>query len=88
MVKRKQLMDDLTEILSKSFKDAEVKLEGSSPSKVAGFLIWKKFEGVEQIKRQEMLDKVLKEHLTKEQLLKITAILTVTPTEMTVVKEN
>lgn len=81
-------MAKLTRILSERFKDAEVKLERSGPTKVGGFLIWKKFVGVEQIKRQERLWKVLEKKLTKDEQLQITVILTATPEEMTVVIGN
>jgi len=55
---------------------------------VAGFLVWTRFKGVEQIKRQSRLWKVLEKELTAEELLRVSTILTVTPEEKPVSQES
>ena len=78
-----KLIQRVTAALRQSFPNSRVELEQASPAqKVAGFLIWQGFEGQEQIKRQRQMWKILREHLTKQEQLQITAILTATPDEM------
>lgn len=75
-------------ILQKHFPDATVDIETARPSKkVGGLVAWHGFTGIEQIKRQGRLWKVLKRELTAEEQLRITAILTVTPQEREVCQE-
>jgi hypothetical protein len=77
----KSLMKKLPEVLKKKFPNATLELEKSGPGKVAGFLVWKGFAGMEQIKRQERLWKELRRKLSPDELLQITAILTMTQEE-------
>jgi len=56
-------------------------LEPRPPRKVGGFLIWDGFSGLEQIERQNRLWGVLRERLSRDDQLRITAILTATPAE-------
>jgi stress-induced morphogen len=84
----KSLMKKLPEVLKKKFPKATLELEKSGPGKVAGFLIWPDFAGMEQIKRQEALWKVLKRELNPDELSQITAILTMTPEEMPVPQKS
>ena len=83
------LVNKLEHLLTSRFKDAEVDLERFRQSKkVGGFLIWKGFEGKEQIKRQQAVWKLLRAQLTKVELQRLTAILTLTPAEAVVEQED
>ena len=82
------LKTKLKQALKTAFPGAEVRLEVSSPGskKVAGFLVWNKFVGLPQLERQEKLWDVLDQELTVGERARITAILTATPEELTVVR--
>jgi acid stress-induced BolA-like protein IbaG/YrbA len=83
-----ELIAKLRELLAGEFRGAEIELEPAPPAqKVAGFLVWSGFQGMEQLKRQDRLWRVLKKGLSKNEQLQITAILTVTPEEWAVSKE-
>jgi len=84
----KSLKKKLHQVLEKEFQDASVELEKSGIDKVAGFLIWKGFEKVEQIERQEKLWHVLENNLKPEELLHVSVILTLTPNEKPVPMKN
>ena len=52
-----------------------------SPGKVSGFVVWKDFEGMDQVDRQGRVWDVLRAELSPDEQLRITAILTMTPAE-------
>jgi acid stress-induced BolA-like protein IbaG/YrbA len=82
------LISRLRKLLETQFKGASVLLEPASPTeKVGGFLVWGGFDGMDQIDRQQMLSKVIRE-LPRDEQVKITAILTLTPDERSVPTEN
>ncbi len=72
----------LTVLLHRNFKDSEIELEPLDGGRLSGFLIWDGFDGVEQIKRQRSLWRVLRSSLTTKELLRIAAIFTLTSSEM------
>ena len=76
-----ELKKKVTGILQNAFGGCSVELEKSGAGKMAGFLVWDRFKGVEQIERQERLWKVLEKELGAEELLGISTILTLTPEE-------
>ena len=82
------LMEKVQNILATKFPGASIELEKAGPNKVAGLLVWTRFKGVEQIKRQSRLWKVLEKELTAEELLRVSTILTVTPEEKPVSQES
>lgn len=83
-----KLMEKLRGLLEAEFPGAEVELEPASPAdKLGGFLVWKDFEGMEQIDRQQRLAEVIRSNLSREDQLRITAILTVTPDERSIPTE-
>jgi len=76
------------DVLVAEFPKATVDLDVVKPSKkIGGLMVWEGFKGIEQIKRQTKLWKVLRHRLTPEEQLRITAILTVTPQEREVCQE-
>ena len=84
-----ELINRLSSLLLEEFPKAEVVLEQASPAeKVGGFLIWSGFDGMEQIDRQQRLSGVIRSKLPREDQLRITAILTVTPDERSVPTES
>ena len=83
-----KLMEKLQRVLKKNFQGASVELEKSGSNKIAGFLVWSRFKGMEQIKRQNRLWKVLEKELTQEELLRVSTILTVTSEEKPVSERN
>ena len=84
----KKLKKKVTAILQKAFGGSSIELEKSGAGKLAGFLVWDRFRGVEQIERQERLWKVLEKELAAEELLQISTILTLTSDEESVPKRN
>ena len=72
----------IARVLSENFPEAKVTIDRSRPSdKFGGLVVWKGFEGSDQVDRQGRLWKVLRQTLSRDEQLKITAILTMTPTE-------
>lgn len=67
--------------LEQSFPGATVELETPYDDRVGGVLLWDGFQGVDQIDRQRRLWKALRSGLTQGEQLRVTAILTVTPSE-------
>jgi hypothetical protein len=83
------LINRLRALLEAEFPNAVVELEQASPAeKVGGFLIWRGFEGMEQIERQQRLSDVIRSNLSRDDQIRITAILTVTPDERSVPTEG
>ena len=82
-------LERVREVLARRFPGAEFDLELSVPSrKVGGFVIWPGFEGKEQIDRQQLVWQAIRGDLSRDDQLQITAILTVTPNEMAIMKEG
>ena len=72
----------LSRVLTQAFPGAAVQLDQSKPlGKFSGLVVWDGFGGLEQVDRQARLWKRLRAELSKEEQLKITAILTMTPAE-------
>lgn len=81
------LIRKLRKILKTQFVGAEPELEQAGPlDKIGGYLIWRGFEGVEQLDRQRQLNRAIRERLSVEEQLHITTILTVTPDEVAVMR--
>jgi stress-induced morphogen len=84
-----QFIAKLTQLLRESFKNAEPELEPASPAdRIAGFLVWGGFAGMPQTQRQREVWRVLRENLTKDEQFHVSAILTITPEERTVMDGN
>ena len=73
----------LKEVLARRFPGAEIlRLRRETrPGRISGILIWPKFRGKDQLERQELLRAKLRADLTRENLMDIGLILTVTPDE-------
>ena len=83
------LIKRLQRLFAGRFPGATAELEKVTPlKKVGGFLVWDGFEGVEQIDRQRRLRTVIRENLPPEEQAKVTTILTVTPAEVAVMREQ
>jgi acid stress-induced BolA-like protein IbaG/YrbA len=84
-----ELINQLRNLLEAEFPEAKVELERASPAeKVGGLLIWSGFDGMEQIERQQRLADVIRSKLSRDDQIRITAILTVTPDERSVPTEG
>lgn len=82
------LIEKITRLLEGNFVGSTIELEPAVPSvKIGGSLVWAGFEGHEQIERQQQMWRILRNNLSKEELSQITAILTFTPDEMSVMRE-
>lgn len=86
-------MDDVAQrihdALERAFPGAKIELEQASPSsKVGGTLIWDGFENMEQIDRQRRLAEVVRNGLSREDQLRVTAILTFTSAEVTIPSDD
>ena len=78
------LKDKLTTTISSptsGIATPEFDLEETPAGKVGGFIISPSFAGKSQIERQNMLWDYLDKSLSKEQILRIVALVTVTPDE-------
>ena len=83
------LKEKVATVLKESFEGAEPELEiNESADKLGGFLIWEDFEGEPQIDRQKQVWTVLRSRLDREEQRKISAILTVSPAEMAVMRDD
>ena len=60
----------------------DVKLEDAGEGKVAGYVVSTKFKGKTQAQRQELIWDGLRRKLSPKDLVKIVAILTMTPREI------
>lgn len=64
------------------FLDAEVSLEVTRAGRVGGFIVSPGFAALAQVDRQEALWRYLESKLSKEELVQIVSILTLTPDEL------
>jgi len=79
------LRDEIVSTLSRPdsrLTEPQFDLEETAGGKVGGFVISPAFEGMAQIDRQNMVWDYLESHLTKEQLLGIVSLVTLTPDEV------
>ncbi len=84
-----ELVKKLDELFRQHFHGAVAELEQSKQfQKVGGLLSWDGFEGHEQIDRQHQVWDSIRAHLPQEEQRKVTVILTVTPDELAVMREQ
>lgn len=84
----KRLKRELEQWLPEQFPGSEVSLElGRSGAKLSGILVWKGFDGLEPIDRQSLLRHAFRSHLNREDQLRISLIITLTPAEYSVYRE-
>jgi len=69
-------------LLAGSFADSEVSLDVTTSGRVGGFFVSSDFAGMSQVDRQEKLWEHLEAHLSRDELVKIVSILTLTPDEV------
>lgn len=69
-------------LLGGPFADAEISLEATATGRVGGFLVSPDFAGMSQVDRQELLWKELETRLSRDELVGIVSILTLTPDEV------
>jgi acid stress-induced BolA-like protein IbaG/YrbA len=74
------LRKKISKVLRQKFPDARVSLDQPG-ERVSGMMVWKGFEGLEQLDRQDRVWKVLRAKLSRDEQLRIAAILTMTPLE-------
>jgi hypothetical protein len=82
------LSERLTDQLQQSFPSAEISFDPVYAPKLGGLLVWQGFDNLEQLARQHHLWSVLRAHLSPDEQLRITAILTMTPAEMAIMNEE
>jgi hypothetical protein len=76
-------------ILTEKFPDAETELEiFPGAGKVGGYLIWKGFTDLDQLDRQRMVSKALRESLGDDYRSRVSTIFTVTPVEIMAMRED
>jgi len=76
-------------VLAESFPGAKTELEiFPGTEKVGGYLIWKGFADLDQLDRQRMLDRSLRESMGEDYRSKVTTILAVTPVEIMAMRED
>lgn len=82
------LPDRLTYLLRQNFPGAEISFDPVYAPKLGGLIVWQGFDNLEQLARQHQLWSVLRAHLVPDEQLRVTAILTMTPTEMAIMNEE
>ena len=83
-----RLKRELERWLPEQFPGAEVSLELGRPgAKLSGILSWKGFDGLEPIDRQLMLRHALRDHLSREDQVRISIIIALSPAEYSVQRE-
>jgi acid stress-induced BolA-like protein IbaG/YrbA len=71
------------------FKGAEVEIDNYPESDRTGAtVIWKGFEGKDEIERQRLVRKAIEKGLGPQQARKISLVLTFTPDEMAAIREG
>jgi hypothetical protein len=81
-------MRKLKRILAAQFPGADLdEITPAGPGRVGGILIWDRFEGMEQLDRQEKLWEAIKVGLTKQEQGQINLILTLTAKELAAARE-
>lgn len=78
----------ITGLLARNFPGSEVQFEKASASRIGGLMTWAGFEGQEQAVRQRRLWQVIRASLPAHEQLRVSAILTMTPEEMTSAREE
>jgi len=78
-----ELTQKVKQLVCKHFDGAELpELESAAPGgRIGGVLIWKGFDGHDQVERQEMLWDLLRQNLERDDLQMISLIMTLTPQE-------
>ena len=76
------LRSKLRRVLAQSFPKARLQIDHSrSVDKYSGMILWDGFEGQDQVDRQSRLWEAIRARLSAEEQQRISAILTLTPTE-------
>jgi acid stress-induced BolA-like protein IbaG/YrbA len=71
------------------FKGAEVEIDNYPESDRTGAtVIWKGFDGKDEIQRQRLVRKAIEKSLGPQQARKISLVLTFTPDEMAAIREG
>lgn len=76
------LKKKLLQLLVEKFADAKIEDLQVTAGRVGGVLIWSGFKEMAQVDRQQELWKILRSNLDREEQLKISLIITLTPTEL------
>ena len=80
-----EVIEHLHDMLEREFPGAQISLDQASPSdRVGGLLVWDGFDQMEQIDRQRLVAKKIRENLPREEQMRVTAILTMTTAETAV----
>lgn len=83
-----ETIEAVRKVLSVSFPNSVSDLEETVPGrKVGGSLITEEFLGMEQIERQRLLWRVLRERLSAQDQLRLGTIITLTPQEVAAMED-
>ncbi|MFB3894146.1 MAG: hypothetical protein ACE15C_19250 [Phycisphaerae bacterium] len=55
---------------------------GGLSGKIGGVLVWKQFEGLDQVDRQEKVWNLLRQHLSMDEQSRLSLMITLTPDEL------
>lgn len=76
------LVEEIEDIFRRELPGSEPALEAFAAStKVGGYLVWNGFSGKEQTERQSSVRRVMRQHLSPEDLVRVSLVLTLTPNE-------
>lgn len=83
-----ELVKRIDELLRQKFPGATTELEAVPGENVSGFLYWQGFEDEEQLERQRRVWDVLRATLTPDERQNVSAIFTLTPDEISAIREG
>ncbi len=83
-----RLKQELELWLPEQFPDVELSLDsGHRGAKLSGILAWSGFDGLEPIDRQSLLWRAIRARFDREDQLRISILITLTPAEYAVYRE-
>ena len=89
MVNIRDLRKKLKGLLESDFPNCSLHLERASGSgRIGGELVWSGFVGKDQLERQTVLSKLMRDQLSRDEQLKLSTILTFTPEEIEMMEED
>lgn len=78
----------MEEFLAQQFPDAQILLEPVRPStKLSGLVVWTGFDAMEPIDRQTLLWSALRTRFNRDDQLRISGLIALTPVEYAAVRE-
>lgn len=82
-----KLISKLNQILESRLPGCQFSPE-TSRTRVGGTILWDGFSGKDQVERQEIVRNLIREQFNRDQQLRISLIVTLTPQEYLIIKQE